>query len=173
MIKDKCCKFNNRKEVNNCLKNSKGISHKSGLGYMANEWVWIGTKFKSKKKDSFKLARSRELPVLSTKESWRLRLELFWNLWCCNWGKGKRRKSIIIAWGPMSNWQERTLTDKSHPLHWTLTATFHVSSCEDMCIPLILNQDLSTSKTWQYVSWENLWSVNWQENSVCRSAYVA
>ena len=42
---------------------------------MANEWVRIGTKFKSKKKDSFKLAKSGELPVLSIKESWRLRLD--------------------------------------------------------------------------------------------------
>ena len=42
---------------------------------MANEWVRIGTKFKSKKKDSFKLAKSGELPVLSIKESGRLRLD--------------------------------------------------------------------------------------------------
>ena len=68
MIKDKCCKFNKRKEVNNCLKNSKG-KVMSVHGYMANEWVRIGTKFKSKKKDSFKLAKSGELPVLSIKEN--------------------------------------------------------------------------------------------------------
>lgn len=73
----------------------------------------------------------------------------------------------------MSSWQERTYTDKPHALHRTLTASFYISSCEDMCISMILKYDLGASKIWQVVSQENKWNVNWEENSASGLAYTA
>lgn len=59
MIKNKCWKFNNRKEVKNCWKSSKGKGHKSARGYLANERVLIGTKIQKQEERLLQAGEAR------------------------------------------------------------------------------------------------------------------